>query len=33
VAYADYGSAPPVARPAAGDAQEAPQAAYDLINS
>jgi hypothetical protein len=33
VAFADYGSAPPVKQPAAGDVQEAPPAAYDLINT
>ncbi|WP_329106991.1 hypothetical protein OG792_02590 [Micromonospora sp. NBC_01699] len=33
VTYADYGSAPPVAAPAAADAVPAPAAAYELINA
>jgi hypothetical protein len=32
VEYADYGHAPPVAQPAPGDVQEAPPAAYDMVN-
>ncbi|GAA1806065.1 hypothetical protein GCM10009682_29880 [Luedemannella flava] len=31
--YADYGTAKPVSAPAAGDAQEAPDSAYEMLNS
>ena len=31
--YADYGTAKPVAAPADGEAQEAPDSAYEMLNS